>query len=258
MYKVIYFDEGSATDFLQIYYGGNIEVIDEENGKFTYNVGGFIDGKLGAGNSFFSLLKASISLTGSTNMDKSKNSLLKSTITNTLLSDFVDFAMSSDNKNKIEFFEGFKVDSLKDSFTFLKMYSPYIKLLKEDTAYTKDLSDFNFIEIDEILNGAKGYYELLAVNQKQNVILRFNINAFRNSYTLTDLTKMDLIYYGIKVGECKLEDLRFENEFPKEVENIRLTAEEIYNGKKIKDIEDTIPKLKIYDVLLAGISGDRI
>jgi hypothetical protein len=142
MYKVIYFDEGSATDFLQIYYGGNIEVVDEENGKFAYRLNGSVEGKGSVGKSFLSLIKASISLTGSANVEKSKDSLLKSTITNTLLSDFVEFANSEQNENQIITFKGFKVDAVSGSFTFIKMYSPYIKLLKEDTKYTQDLADF--------------------------------------------------------------------------------------------------------------------
>ncbi|MCM3443944.1 DUF6414 family protein (plasmid) [Metabacillus halosaccharovorans] len=255
MYKIVYFDEGSATDFLQIHYGGNIEVVDEDNGKFTYKVGGSVDGKVGAGNSFFSLIKASISLNGNANIEKSKDSILKSTITNTLLSDFVKFANSEENNKQISVFNGFNVDSIRNSFTFIKMYSPYIKLLKEDTEYTKDLADFNFIEIDDILKGAKGYYELLAVKGEEKSILRFNINSFRNSYTLTDLTKMDLTYYGIKVGECNLEDLLVENEFPKDEEIKKLTAEEIFNEQKN---DDTRISLNIYDVLLAGISGEKV
>jgi hypothetical protein len=255
MYKVIYFDEGSATDFLQIYYGGNIEVVDEESGKFAYKLKGSAEGKVGVGKSFLSLIKASISLTGSADVEKSKDSLLKSTITNTLLSDFVEFANSEENENKISIFKGFKVDALGDSFTFIKMYSPYIKLLKEDTKYTQDLADFNFVDIDEILKGAKGYYELLAVKGKEKSILRFNINSFRNSYTLTDLTKMDLIFYGLRVGECKIEDLLVENEFPKETENKKLTAAEIFNERTVEDTDD---RLQIYDVLLAGVSGDNL
>jgi Family of unknown function (DUF6414) len=252
LYKVIYFDEGSATDFLQIFYGGKVELVDEESGKFAYKLSGSANGTVGIGNSFLSLIKASFSLTGNANIDKSKDSLLKSTITNTLLSDFVKFADSNENNNQINVFKGFKVDSINNSFAFIKMYSPYIKLLKEDSKYTQELSDFNYMEIDEILKGAKGYYELLAVNGEEKSILRFNINSFRNSYTLTDLTKMELVYYGIKVGQCNLEDLLVENEFPKEAENKKLTAEEIYNEKTYDETND---RLKIYDVLLAGVVG---
>lgn len=253
MYKVIYFDEGSATDFLQIHYGGNIEVIDENQGKFSYNLKGDTEGKVSVGNSFLSLLKAQFSLTGSGSIEKGKDSILKSTITNTLLSDFVDFAKSDENENKIKIFEGYKVDAIKDSFSFIKMYAPYIKLLKEGTQYTQDLADFNFIDIDEILDGAKGYYELLAVRGQEEAIFRFNINAFRNSYTLTDLTKMNLTYYGIKVGECYVEDLFVENEFSKKEKTNKITAEEIYNDQSD---EDDMDKIEIFDVILTGVIGD--
>ncbi|UOR12633.1 DUF6414 family protein [Halobacillus amylolyticus] len=253
MYKVVYFDEGSATDFIQIHYGGNIEIVDEDSGKFSYQLKGSTDAKVGVGNSFLSLIKANFSLSGSGSIEKGKDSILKSTITNTLLSDFVDFAKSEENENKIKVFEGYKVDSISNSFAFIKMYAPYIKLLKEDTEYTQDLADFNFIDIGEILDGAKGYYELLAVRGDERAIFRFNINAFRNSYTLTDLTKMRLTYYGIKVGECNIEDLFVENEFPKEEETNTFTAGDIFNeqiaDEKSKDLE-------IFDILLTGVTGD--
>lgn len=255
MYKVVYFDEGSATDFLQIFYGGNIEVVDEEQGKFAYKIDGEAEAKAGIGKGFLSLMKASISMSGSANVEKSKDNLLISTLTNTLLADFIKFASSEENKKKIHIFNGMKVDAISDSFTFIKMYSPYIKLLKEDTKHTQDLADFNFIEIDEILKGAKGYYELLAVKDKEKSILRFNINSFRNSYTLTDLTKMDLKFYGIKVGECSIEDLLVENEFPKVTTNQHLSAAEIFTGQKDEDSNDL---LSIYDIILAGVSGDDL
>ena len=255
MYKVVYFDEGSATDFLLLHFGGKIEVVDEKTGKFAYNISGYTDGKAGLGTSFLNLIKASFSLSGSVDMEKSKDSLLKTTITNTLLTDFVKFATSKENKNHIDIFEGYKVQSIKNSFAFIKMFSPYIKLLKEETEYTKDLKDFNIFEIDDILKSAKGYYELLAVKQKEKAILRFNINSFRNSYALNDLTKMDLTYFGIKVGECKIEDLFIENEFPKEVDPKKLTAEEIFEEQM--DSENNSGILRIYDILLAGITGEK-
>ncbi|MRH42083.1 hypothetical protein GH741_05265 [Aquibacillus halophilus] len=55
------------------------------------------------------MIKASISLTGSAGVEKSKDSLLKSTITNILLSDFVDFANSEENRAKLVLFKAIKL-----------------------------------------------------------------------------------------------------------------------------------------------------
>lgn len=256
MIKVIYFDEGSATDFLQIFYGGSIVITDEKTGTVGFNLKGKSSVNVGAGNNFFSFLKASFSISGDTEMARSKNSLLKTTISNTILTDFVSFSNDNEENNgNIEIFKEYKVGVIKGSFAFAKMYTPFIKMLKEGTKISNELDDFNYLEFDDILKGAKGYYELLATKNEKNVILRFNINAFRNSYSLTDLTKMNLTFYGIEVGECMEEDLLFENEFSndKKRESRTFSVEEMYNGPSTDDSK----LLKIYDVILAGISGAK-
>ncbi|MCR8982454.1 DUF6414 family protein [Brevibacillus laterosporus] len=253
MIKVIYFDEGSATDFLQIFYGGNIVIMDEQKGELGYKLKGKSDVTVGAGSNFFSFLKASFSINGNGELYKSKDSLLKTTLSNTILSDFVSFASDlEENSGDIKIFKGYKVRVIKNSLAFAKMYTPFIKMLKEGSDFSNGLDSFNYLEFDDILKGAKGYYELLATSNKESVIFRFNINAFRNSYSLAELTKMKLTYYGIEVGECREEDLLFENEFSRnENEETRASTEEMYKGQKNKDPN----LLKIYDVILAGISG---
>lgn len=47
---------------------------------------------------------------------------------------------------------------------------------------------------------------------RSRVILRFNINSFRNSYTLSDLLKMNLSIYAIKVGRTTLDMLNVNKE----------------------------------------------
>ncbi|MBJ8031912.1 DUF6414 family protein [Bacillus cereus group sp. N21] len=249
--KVAYFDELSAADFLQIFYGGDIVVTDEGKGNYTYNFKGKAEGNIGVSTSFFSLLKAKLSMVGSAEISNSKDHLLKTTITNTILTDFVKLSGKEQDKN-ITIFHNFKVSVPNESFTFAKMYTPFIKMLKEDSEFTKGLADYNFLELDEILKNAKGYYELLATDGKQQVIFRFNISTFRNSYNLTDLQRMNLTYYGIEVGECREEDLLFQNEFSMNKGESRETVsvEEIYSGQKNEDPG----LLKIYDIILAGIS----
>ncbi|MCU4715886.1 hypothetical protein OCE25_26890 [Bacillus cereus] len=42
--KVVYFDESSAADFLQMYYGGSLVVTDEGTGKYSINFKGKASG----------------------------------------------------------------------------------------------------------------------------------------------------------------------------------------------------------------------
>ncbi|MEM5637881.1 hypothetical protein AAHH71_01280 [Bacillus toyonensis] len=51
--KVVYFDESSATDFLQMYYGGSLVVTDEGTGKYSIGFKGKASGEIGASTSFY-------------------------------------------------------------------------------------------------------------------------------------------------------------------------------------------------------------
>ena len=75
---------------------------------------------------------------------------------------------------------------------------------------------------------------LLGSEPVPKTVLRFNINAFKNSYTLADLSKMNLTYYGIKVGTCTLNQLSMENEFKFEKKKNEIDVTEIVTGEKMK------------------------
>lgn len=45
------------------------------------------------------------------------------------------------------------------------------------------------------------------------MIFRFNIKSFKNNYKATDLQKMDISIYAIKVGKSSIEKLNIDNEF---------------------------------------------
>ncbi len=130
------------------------------------------------------------------------------------------------------------------------MYTPYIKLFKEDSSFTEALKDFNIQSFDEILVNARGYYELLAYNGTENIILRFNINTFKNSYKLIDLPKMRLTYFAVEVGEGKETDLQIDKEMDTEKATRRISVEEIIDDSQGSSEEKI---LKMYDVILAGV-----
>ena len=79
------------------------------------------------------------------------------------------------------------------------------------------------------------------------MILRFNISGLRNNYTLSDLTKMDIKLYGIKVGKIDSIDLSF---------NTMLDRLSRQNQSKIGidfDAEQEDNMIPIYDILVAGV-----
>jgi hypothetical protein len=122
------------------------------------------------------------------------------------------------------------------------MYTPYTIIVKQEDIGI-DLS-----MLDEALERAKGYYELIAENDIEQCVLRFNIKAFRNNYGLSDLLKMNLIFHAVHVGNTQKEQLKMELELLSEnVSNI--TAKELIDEENTQ----TLNTLKVYDVILAGV-----
>ena len=83
------------------------------------------------------------------------------------------------------------------------------------------------------------------------IIVRFNINAFRNNYRIQDLEKMDLNLYCVKVGKGSISSLSFNAEFNLEDNDDSQEgfANKIIESQKRKDTE----QLDIYDAFLAGV-----
>ena len=68
--------------------------------------------------------------------------------------------------------------------------------------------------LNDALENARGYYEMLLCSERPpKTILRLNAKAFRNNYNLSDLTKMNLSYYAVKVGTCDISKLDMSMEF---------------------------------------------
>lgn len=170
MQKIIYFDEGSATDILQIEYGGELISVDEDKGTFHFGGKAEVSAEVGAGTSFFTAIKAAFSTKVSTDISNSKDSLVSKTISNTILADFYKLSNKLKEENKISIFENYKIRPIKNSFAFLKMYTPYMKIIKEGSPLLAEMDDFDILNFDEILESAKGYYELLAYkDEKSNI-----------------------------------------------------------------------------------------
>lgn len=97
------------------------------------------------------------------------------------------------------------------------MLSPYMSMLQSKNGIRiNNMPDMSIAidRFDNSLRNAKGYYELIGVSSKQKtrVVFRFNLEAFRNNYKISDLTKMDLIIYAIKVGRITADKLDIQSE----------------------------------------------
>lgn len=242
MIKVIYFDETAATDYITIQNGGQIDWTSTENKEKLAKLIAEIDVQSKGGFDFLSFIKASISGNANTTIDTNTSKLIKSTITNTILTDYISLA----NKDKnIRQFHNDSVYAPTNSISMYRMYSSYLNIVPKDQIPI-DLEGLN-----NALLGERGYYQmLLSSESKPTCVLRFNINAFKNDYSLADLSKMDLTYYGVQVGKCTQEQLSLEKEFETSHSSGTPDVKEIVTGDTS---ESTKIFLKVYDIVLAGV-----
>lgn len=264
--KIVYFDENFVADFLQIIAGGEMKKTTELINELDWAFDAGANAEVTVGKETKTLPKllgflsgVSVKGEGQIGADLSKRTdrIAKSIIENTLLADFVDLIKSDSRRTKnpkcagIEVFRKVSVRPEKNSFTFIMLIAPYINMIdgKVNVAGT-DSEPFtlNITKIGEAVEQGRGYYEFIADTPNGEVILRFNSTAFRNHYTLSDLPKMILTYYAVKVGKVSRRSLQLEQEFQFGTQN---------GTKRLSYIDDDSAtqqeELEVYDVVLAGV-----
>lgn len=261
MKKIIYFDEESVTDYLQISMGGQLNKTTELLRETSKNANA--DGKLGVGvdtksNTLSNFLGALIGFSGNAEIGATAgagikaNNIAKSIIQNTILTDFLDSLNNKDST--IKEFKDYLLEVEKDSLTYIVMISPFMSMISGNPALD-DTGEYDLMieKVDETIRNAKGYYEFIGKDRKgenEKVIFRFNINAFKNNYKITDLRKMNLVLHAIHVGSAEISDLTFNGEFDlkqKKAKNPTFVESEHINN------ENEESSFKVYDVLIAGV-----
>lgn len=245
MIKIVYFDDESATDYLCIYNGGEIKQTTEEIKKKSLELANDTTTKFMAKLSWLPFFGVSASNETSINAGASKNSLIKSTLSNTVLTDFLK---KVEGDNRIEKFHNYTVYPYKNSISYFKMFTPYLEMAKVDDSLPVDIA-----KMDSAFESGKGYYEMVANSSDEKIkkVFRFNLNAFRNNYGLPDLTKMQLDYYGVNVGKMDLnkldliEELNFEDD--EQITSVRDIED---NSNRVNDV------VEVYDILLAGVNHE--
>ena len=125
MRKIVYFDENSATDYLTILNGGSLVISDSEEEK----VGDTAEIKVGAK---LKILFNSLFVSGSANLDSnigaytSGENFIKTTISNTTLSDFID-AVTVDDSD-IKCLKGYSIYVMPNSIAYFQTITPYLAM----------------------------------------------------------------------------------------------------------------------------------
>lgn len=257
IYKIVYFDEDSVTDYVQIVAGGKLEktteLLNEKGKSASAGTSASISG--GISGVFRALLGFEIKAEADAEMGISLNTnrMVKNILKNTILTDFINLMETKDGI--IKKFQGYKITAEKDSLSYIIMISPYMTMLRGGKGL--EAGDFN-ISIDRIDNAikmGKGYYEFIGEKENECIVLRFNINSFKNNYKISDLLKMDLTIYAIKVGKTSLGQLNINNELSLD-ENLTIKKDNpSYSKTDVRESSniDVDAELEVFDVLLAGV-----
>lgn len=266
--KIVYFDEESVTDYVQIVAGGELENTTEllKSSEVYQKNNAQVEGKVGFGGLLKALLgweaNAAAGLSAGLTFDSAK--MVKNIVKNTILTDFINVIEEASDgkrvsklpKGTIKQFKGYKISAEKDSLSYMVMISPYLSMLKNETSIPAGEFNIAIDKLDNALRNAKGYYEFVGTKGKSRVVLRFNINSFRNSYTISDLLKMDLSIYAIKVGRTSLSNLNVNKELGM---NVSIIPKDNPSYRANSDLEENMSAdaiLDVFDVLLAGVEAN--
>ena len=265
--KIVYFDEDSVTDYVQIIAGGELESTTELLNSQVKGVEtkGNVKASVGISGVFKALLGWEASAEGSVSAGVSFDSdkMVKRIVKNTILTDFLNIIENDSNfkkgaskilKGAIKKFDGYSISAEKDSLSYMVMVSPYLSMLKTGTAIPAGEYNIAVDKLENVLKNAKGYYEFVGKKGRSEVVLRFNINSFRNGYTISDLLKMDLCIYAIKVGKTSLDMLNVGKELEMDV-SIMPKDNPSYSPESETEMIDSSKSLDVFDVLLAGVEA---
>ena len=265
--KIVCFDEESVTDYVQIVADGEMETTTEllKTREGIESQKGEVSGKGGIGGVFKALLGWEATTSGevTAGLSFSSNKMVKNIVKNTILTDFLHIlddeeskkSSSKTSKGAIKKFDGYIISAEKDSLSYMVMVSPYLSMLRGASI---PAGEFN-IAIDKLenaLKNAKGYYEFVGIKGRSKVILRFNIHSFKNGYTISDLLKMNLSIYAIKVGRTTLDMLNISKEFDMDVSIIPKDNPSYVDDDELEESDNGRKSLDVFDVLLAGVESD--
>ena len=244
--KIIYFDESSATDLLYILSGGRSTDKEEKIVTKTTEFAAGAEAQAGAKINLLNKITAGMGIDGSVDASREGRSILSKAIESTVLTDYIRCA-EDEAKTHITVFSKCKPYAFPGSFTYFKMLTPYLTMTDGKVEVAKGLN-FNLALMDQALSSGRGYYALVVQQPSEKVVLRFNINAFRNNYSISDIVKMELDYHAIYVGTISEDSLDMQSEFSEKKEEISG-----YNIVKSDITAGALTSLKVYDVILAGV-----
>lgn len=269
--KVIYFDEGSAADYIQITSGGELKKTVEFISDVTGDAGANVDAEVAINSKRKGIPTLFKALTGfgidasvkaHAGVETKGERIAKTILENTLLADFVTL-IESDNKKKIESnkkhtsikqFQKINLHPQINSFSYFMLAAPFFTMIEGDIPISSENGEqfrLDIAKIESAISRGRGYYEFIATIEKEEKIFRFSSTSFRNNYTMSDLPKMNLSVYAVLVGSIEKKKLDITSEFEFGVVSKSRLEYDVKNAE-----QPASEKIEVYDVILAGIAEE--
>lgn len=250
--KVVFFDEQTALDYIEIRNKGHYVKEIEKKGMGALGIATDASAKTPK---LLSLFRLNANVHASAEAQK----IVRSTVSNTILTDFIDKANGSNGD--INHLSGYDIELTEE--TKLSVYTAITdassgKLPFDSSGMGMDISKFG-----SVLKNLQGYLECSAIKDGEpDVILRFNSECFRNNYKLADIISMNLEYYCVKVGSTDKSTLSAMGlELTGNAkDDKRDSFSEILNSSSAENAQTKDSKNKardVYDVILAGVFSDE-
>lgn len=246
--KIIYFDNGSAQDYLDIENGGHLDWNTEQNQKRAAEILTELEAQVGGGFNILNYIKASITGKANAPLSNGMERIFDSTLESTMLTDFLKESEKDDAIIKIY---NDCIIAPENSASMYKMISSYLTIVPKEQMPI-DIERLNSAFLDE-----RGYYGLILRSEGKSptTFLRFNIKCFKNDYNLADLSKMKLSFYGIKVGNCDSSELSIDKEFVLQSNNEKVGSVDQIIGNSTSG-QKKVNTMNVIDVILAGVTRD--
>ena len=157
MIKIVYFDEGSATDLLYVLAGGKNTDKKEHIISNTSELAIGAEAEASKSVGVLSLFSAKIGIDGNADLSREGNTIITKALENTILTDYLSCA-EKEGKDYIRVFSGCRPYPYPKSFAFFKMLTPYLKMTDGNIEVADGLK-LNLSLMDEAFDRGGGYYE---------------------------------------------------------------------------------------------------
>ena len=242
--KVAYFDEQTALDCVEI----------KEHGKYTREIENMNEGSVGTeakASAKTPRLMSMFKLQAEAHASAEAQRIIRSTISNTILTDFISVAQKDSGVNHLQ---GYKIQLTEE--TKLSIYTAITDAANGNLPIENTQGMGMGMEISKlgsVLKNLIGYLECYAIKDgKKAAILRFNSTTFRNNYHISDIVNMNLDYYAVEVGKAGTSGLSTLGlDLTRNKSND--VQQEINAKLETSSDERSADELVIYDIILAGV-----